>query len=88
MITDKEKPAFSFVGMKEHGVCWWHPERSGDYTQDCKMGKEFAAELLAHIRHTGDGMILKPVISAMIAHGSAGAVEVGFLTELGLYLSA
>lgn len=64
----------------------WTPERTGDYANDCAMGRDYAAELLAHMVTSQDSGIFGAVMRAITRSGVYDAVEIGFCTHLGVYL--
>lgn len=51
---------------------------SGDYTADCKVGREVADDVLAHMRSKDFPSLLGNVVRQMIEHKRYSGIEVGF----------
>lgn len=73
----------SFVRNGHH----WSPERSGDYSQDCETGRAAAREMLSHIRLTENPLIYGSVVRDMVSAGQYGGVEIGFCSEIGIFIA-
>lgn len=68
----------SFLGA---GGELWAPDRTGNYSEDCQLGRFYARELLGYIRTRECPPLLGHVCQAMNAADWSG-VEVGFFHEL------
>lgn len=62
----------------------WTPERPLDYAAACAMGRDYGAELVAHMALTGDPTIFGAVVRAITRGGEFGSVETGFCMVFGL----
>lgn len=59
----------------------WAPDRSGNYAEDCQLGRFYARELIGYIRLRNCPPLLGHVCQAMSAADWSG-VEVGFFQEI------
>lgn len=69
----------SFVGAANE---LWVPERTGDYAEDCQLGRFYAQELLGYIRIRDCPPMLSHVCKAISDRGEWSGVEIGFFQEI------
>jgi hypothetical protein len=62
---------------------WSIAARTGDYGLDCRLGAALGQEAVAYLRRHGAGL-LSMVVKDMMAAGTFGGVEIGFLREFDL----
>ena len=83
-----EIPPLSFVRYNGDGTKdFWVPERSGDYATDTAAGKRYGLEFWDYIQETRNPTIYKSICQAMYDSGVWGPVEIGFCTEIGVFLA-
>ncbi|UVK46792.1 hypothetical protein BPNPMPFG_002502 [Mesorhizobium sp. AR07] len=72
----------SFVGIDSTDefpkVMPWQPTRTGEYTEDCKVGRTYFAELSELMLAQNNPTFLSRVLSAQVAGGKWEGVEIGF----------
>jgi hypothetical protein len=75
-----ERPfeVLSFVGPAGE---LWAPDRTGNYAEDCELGRFYARELMGFVRTRGCPAMLGHVCKA-IASDSWSGVEVGFFHQI------
>lgn len=62
----------------------WHVSETGeDWTEGNALGRTFAKAFADHMRASGNMPVFSHVIRAMAEKGRFGAIEIGFLTEIG-----
>ena len=77
--TLQETADLTFVTKCDDGTLnVWTPERPADYGEACAMGRDYAAEFIAHVRFNDDPSLLGAIIRE-ISRVGYGAVEVGFM---------
>jgi hypothetical protein len=59
----------------------WSPVRSGNYADDCRLGGKYAAEAIAHMRHTNTPFLLGFICREFDGPSWSG-VEVGFCAAI------
>lgn len=64
--------------------CFWSVTSSADHGSDLAKGREYALQLLAYIRETGDTQILSLTVDALPEEAQRTGLERGFLTEIAL----
>jgi hypothetical protein len=69
----------SFFGAADE---LWVPERTGDYVEDCQLGRFYAQELLGYIRVRDCPPMLSHVCKAISDRGEWTGVEIGFFHEI------
>lgn len=83
-----EMAPLSFIRYNGDGTKdFWVPERSGDYATDAAAGKRYGREFGEYIRETRNPVIYKSICRAMFDGGVWGPVEIGFCTEIGIFLA-
>lgn len=60
----------------------WNPDRSGDYTADCILGRQAARDVVNLIRQSENPALLSSVALAIAESGQWGATEIGFFHQL------
>lgn len=72
----------TFVGTDSSGEypkpLPWNPTRTGDYAQDCQIGRSYFAELFDLMQSEANPTFLSRVLSAQVQGGTWDAVEIGF----------
>ena len=61
----------------------WSPPAASDYTEQCKVGRACADELVTQIRADENPLLLGQVVGGMIAAGASGGAVAGLLGRLG-----
>lgn len=64
----------------------WSPRRTGNYADDTAMGRQYADELLAHMRLKECPLAFGQVMRAITESGTYDAVEIGFCSRLGIHI--
>lgn len=74
--------ALNFVKVEDNGaICYWEPDRSGEWDEDCATGRKAAADLVSYIKRSNNPHILRLVLADMFRDGRKGdGVEVGFMS--------
>ena len=77
---------FTDLSFVESASKAWVPERTGNYADDCARGRRYARELLNFMREKNDPLPFNQVVRSMTDGGTMSGVEIGFCTEIGIYL--
>lgn len=72
----------TFVTEEDGQWDYWSIVPTGEFAQDCRMGRDIADELIIYMRATEDTMILDRVQQSMCAERSDGAVRTGFWSRI------
>lgn len=62
----------------------WEPSRTGDYTEDCELGRGYARELTEHTRASGNANLLGSIVKRIGEKATWGGVETGFFSTLAI----
>lgn len=76
--TEQIHPSFTEIDARGVVVNWWSPRRTGDWSEDCRVGRQAAQELARFMGHDDNPGLLELVVKAMPL-SETGGVEVGFL---------
>ena len=73
------------MSIHEHRIVkQWSPERSGNFSKDCTLGRLLFKEVLDEMQKSGNVYLLLRTIEAQVDAGVFDGVEIGFhqaLTE-------
>ena len=72
----KELP---FIKMSKDQIIFWNVKPSGDYIEDCQLGREYGALALKHMVQADFVPLLAWCISDMPRKKECSGIEVGFL---------
>ena len=75
---------------KGGGFSYWVVKPSGDYVRDCATGRDYAQELLPHLKYHGGISLLGHIVLDMIRsgkHEEDRGLVIGFMAELSTQLS-
>ncbi len=64
------------------GHIWWNVPTTGDYSQDCNMGKWMAEAYLAEMHRKPEHWLLGSIVKNMVEAGAADGHVIGFMTRL------
>jgi len=78
-----------FTGLRaDEGVAVWSPpEVSGDWAEQCIVGREFGNAAVDYIRASGDHALLSAVVRAIADRGTFTGVEAGFFSRVSISLA-
>jgi hypothetical protein len=68
-----------FIKKKNDQFFFWSVKPSGDYVKDCKMGREYGALALKHMKQADFIPLLTWCIMDMPRNKDCSGIEVGFL---------
>jgi len=77
----------SFVKHIDGTTCFWAPDRTGTPAELNARGRSYARELQNFIVTYDNVIIYNSVARAMTCSGEYGPVEIGFCTQIGIYLA-
>ena len=78
----KKKTEFkdlAFIKMNKDQIVFWSVKPSGDYVEDCQMGRDYGALALEHIRQADFAPLLTWCILDMPRKKDCSGIEAGFL---------
>ena len=68
-----------FIKMNKDQIVFWSVKPSGDYVNDCQMGREYGALALEYMRQADFAPLLTWCILDMPRKKDCSGIEVGFL---------
>lgn len=70
-------PTLPFVSAAE-SIDYWDVQPSGEYSQDCQTGRDYARRLVQHMKLKNDPTVFGWVLRAQGEKGGNTGIEIGF----------